>query len=324
MVYDPIVGGNAPDPILTNISLSWPNEGMVADALFPVVPVSQQYGQYWVHGRESWMAQDDERAPGTRTLEIPGLQVSREPYFAKEYALQLAIPDEEREIVASPLDSDRDGTELVTSRLMLARELRMFTMATTVANYHTGHSVTLAGTDRWDDYANSTPIADIKAGKRQIHSAIFLEPNVIVIPYEVMSVLEDHPDFIERIKYSERGIITAEIIASVLGFQRVIVPGMGFNTEPNPAQTPTISYLWGDSVVMAWVPPRAGLRIPAFAYEFNWRYPGGQVQIAERWRSNERRSDIIRVSRRYDLRMIAVDSGTDGSIAGYVIKDTLS
>lgn len=321
MVYDPLGGGNVHiDKVLTNISLGYPNNGLVGSALYPEVRVRKQSDLYYEFGYEAWLPEDDERAPGSRTVEIPGLTVSTNPYFCREHALQIPVTDEERENADAPLDPDRNGTDLVTSKLMLRREQRMQVQTTTVANYHTGHSVTLAGANQWDVYATSTPIADLKTGLRQVHGALFMEPNTAIIPYQVMSQLEDHPDFIERIKYSQPGVITAEIIASVVGLQNIIVPGLGYDSSGNPGGTPTLAYLWGKDVVLAWVPARAGLKTPAFAYEFVWRYPGGQSQVVERWRSNERKSDLIRVSRRYDLRLIAVDSGTSGSIAGYVIK----
>jgi hypothetical protein len=162
----------------------------------------------------------------------------------------------------------------------------------------------------------------MKAGLRQVHSALFMEPNTAIIPYQVMSILEDHPDFIERIKYSQAGVITAEIIAAVVGLQRVVVPGLGFNSAALGA-TPVLSYLWGKDVVLAWVPERAGLKTPAFGYEFVWRYPGGQSMVTERWRSQERKSDLIRVSRRYDLKFIAVD-GSGDTLAGYLIKNAVA
>lgn len=325
MVYDPLGQNNVHiDQVLTNISLGYPNNGLVGNALFPEVRVRKQSDLYYEFGREAWLPEDDERAPGSRTVEIPGLEVSTNPYFCREYALQIAIPDEERENADTPLAPDRDGTELVTSKIMLRREQRMFDLVTAVANYHTGHSTTLSGTSQWSDFANSTPIVDLKTGLRQVHSALFMEPNTAIIPYEVMSQLEDHPDFIERIKYSQPGVITADIIASVVGLQRIIVPGLGYDSSGNPGATPTLSYLWGKHVVLAWVPGRAGLKTPSFAYEFVWRYSGGQSQVAERWRNNERKSDIVRVSRRYDLRMVAVDSGTGGSIAGYLIRDAVA
>lgn len=322
-VYDP--RGSTPvhiDQVLTQISLGYPNLGLVGDVLAPTVRVAKQSDLYYVFGREGWLPEDDYRAPGEEATEIPGLSVSTNPYFAREYALQIAITDEERENADRPLDPDRDGTELVTSKLVLRREKRIKDLVTATASYHTGHSVTLAGTDQWSDPA-STPIADLKAGLRKVHSVLFMEPNLAIIPYEVMSVLEDHADFIERIKYSMPGIITADIIASVVGLQRIVVPGVGFNSGV-PGGTQTLGYMWGKDVVLAWVPPRAGLKTPAFMYEFVWRYPGGQAQVATRWREEKRKSDIVRVSRRYDLKFIAKDAGTGGSIAGYLIKAAIA
>lgn len=321
MVYDPRGGGNTHiDVVLTNISVAWPNNGLVGETLYPRVDVVKQSNLYYIFGHEAWSIEPggDYRAPGTVANEIPGLQVSTDTYFAKEHSLQVPVTDEERENVDSPLAPDRDAAELVTSKIWLGREILMNAQATTAANYATGYSVTLSGTTQWSDYVNSNPISDIRTGFRKIHSGLFFEPNLGVIPYQVMTQLEDHPDFIERIKYSERGILTAEIIASILDLETVIVPGTGFNSA-NPGQTMSLGYLWGKDVILAYVPPRAGLRIPAFAYEFNWGYGNGTPMVTERWREQPRKSDVIRVSRRYDLKIVAQDA-SGKAIAGYIIK----
>jgi hypothetical protein len=324
-IYDPRGGGNVHiDVALTNISLGYVNNGMVGDTLAPAVRVRKQSDLYYVFGREAWFPEDDLRSPGGEAVEIPGLKVSTSPYFCFERALQIAITDEERENADSPLSPDRDGVELVTNKVLLRREKRIQTAVHTAANYHTGHTVTLAGTDQWSDLANSDPIGDLKDGLRKVHSALFMEPNLGVIPYQVMAILEDHPDFIERIKYSQPGIITADIIASVVGLQRIVVPGLGYNSAANPNATATLGYLWGKDVVLAWVPDRAGLKIPAFMYEFVWVFPGGREQVVVRWREDKRESDIVRVKRRYDHKFVAVDGGTGGSIAGYLIKSAVA
>lgn len=320
MVYDARGGGNVKqDIVLTNISVGFPNRGFVGPVLFPQVPVTKQTNKYHVFGRELFGIDPagDLRAPGTVANEIPGLQLSVDNYFAKEHALQIAVTDEERENVDSPLAPDRDGTELLTSNIWMAREVAMQTLATTAANYPAAHVVTLSGTSQFNDYANSDPIGVIKTGKRQINSQLFIDPNVAIIPYQVMTQLEDHPDFIERIKYSERGVLTEEIIASVLGISRVVVPSLGRSTN-NPGQTLALSYLWGKDIVLAYVPDRPGQKVPAYGYEFVWGY-GGRPQIVDRWREEPRASDLIRVRRRYDLKLTALDSNSK-SIAGYVIK----
>jgi hypothetical protein len=333
MVYNPTGSGNIHvDDVLTQISLGWPNNGLVGNLLFPQVTVRKQSDKYYVFGREAWLPESsDYRAPGSIANEIPGLAVSLDTYYAQEHALQTPVTDEERENVDSPMAPDRDGTELVTSKILLGREVAIRNLVTTAANYATGMSTTLVGAAQWSAYSTSDPILNIRTAVRAIHAKVFMEPNVAIIPYLVMSFLEDHPDIIERIKYSERAILTPEIIASVLGLQRVIVPGVGIGSGPAGTAGSAISvgYLWNDDVVIAWVPPRAGLRIPAFGYEFVWGYGGGRDQIADRWREEQRKSDLIRVSRRYDLKLVGVEinpaSGDFGkSITGYLIKDVLA
>lgn len=318
-VYSPSGSGSIHiDIALTNISVGYPNAGIVGPELFPQVSVGKQSNKYYIFGREGWLPEDDIRAPGAEANEVPGLTLSTDTYYAEEHALQIAITDEERENADAPFTPDRDGTELITAKLLIGRELVMKNLATTTANYASGMSVTLSGTSQWSDYVNSNPISDIKTGIRAINAQIFMDPTVAVIPYQVMSILEDHPDIIERIKYSERAILTPEIIAAVLTLPKVVMPGMGLNTA-NAGQAASLGYLWGKDVVLAFVPDRAGLKIPAYGYEIVWGYGGGNAQIVERWREDKRVSDVVRVRRRYDLKQPAQDA-TGKAIAGYVIK----
>jgi hypothetical protein len=256
--------------------------------------------------------------PGGWTNEVEGLAVSTDSYFAQEHALQIPVTPEEVANADAPLSPFTDGTLLVTGKLFLAREIAIKTLVTTTGNYTSGLSTTLAGGNQWSAYSTSNPIGDFRTAFRAIHAKIFMEPNVAIIPYQVMSQLEDHPDFIERIKYSERGVLTADIIASILGVERVIVPGVGYNSAVL-GQTESLGYLWGKDVVIAYVPPAAGMRIPAFGYEYVWRVGGIPNNAVERWWNQERRCWLVRVGRYYDLKLAAVD-GSGLSTAGYVIK----
>jgi hypothetical protein len=325
-VYDPTGGGGvAIDEVLTNISVALPNEGFVGDRLFPTVRVRKQSAKYYVFGREAWVLEpgSDVRAPGTEANEIPGMKLSRQPYYAEEHALQIAVTDEEREnTVGTPVNPDRDGTELVTSKLLLGRELAIKDFVYDSTNYPVDHVETLSGGDQWQNYSTSDPIGDMKRARRKVHSKIFIEPNLAVIPYEVMSVLEDHPDFIDRIKYSQAGVVTEDIIARLFNIQTVIVPGVAYNSA-RMGQAESLGYLWGKTVGVFYVPPRPAPRTPAFGYEFAWVYPGGQVQVVERWREIRRKSDVIRTSRRYDLRTVALD-GDGNATAGYLIKNAVA
>lgn len=316
------------DKVLTNISLAYPNNEFVGNKLFPVVPVRKQTDKYYIFGREQWVPEDsDYRAPGTEANEIPGLKVSLDSYYASEHSLEIAVYDEERENVDSPMSPDTDATNLVTQKILLGRELAMMNFVTDATKYASTNIVTLSGTQQWSDYTNSDPIKSVHDAVRAYHANVFFEPNTAVIPYQVMSILEDHPKILARIMYTDRGILTPELIAAVLGLKNVIIPEVAYGSGVGFAMT--ASYLWGKNVLLAYVPSSAGLRVPAFAYEFVRGYPGSGAMQVDRWREEKRKSDLIRVSRRYDLKMIGVEtnplSGNYGkSITGYLIKNAIA
>lgn len=323
-VYDPRGGGNAHfDKVLTNISVGYPNNAFIAEFFAPTVPVTKQSDKYYIHGREGWVLEpgSDVRAPGSAANRIPGLQLSTDTYFCVEHALEIGVTDEERENADSPLAPDREGTELVTDKLMLARELAVRDLVTTAANYATGYTTTLSGTTQWSDYTNSDPIPAFKVARTAIHAGLFLEPNHHVFPYQVMSILEDHPDFIERIKYSQAGIITQDIIARVLGIGSMVVPGAGYNTA-RMGQTESLAYIWGKDVMTFYNPQSPGRKTPAFMYEFVWKI-GGAVQTVDRRRDGDNIQDLIRVRRRYDHKPICVD-GSGKFTAGYLFKNAVA
>jgi|SRR5215469_11074959 len=367
-VYAPTGSGNVHiDVVLTQISVAWPNEGLVGNILFPSVPVQKQSNKYYIfQGREGWYpALDDARAPGTEANEVPGLTVSIGTYYAQEHALQIAVTDEERENADSPLSPDIDGTEMLASRIALGKEYRIYNLVATAANFNASLTQALSGTAsggygaQWD-LASTTPIKDIRTSMRMVHKLAFLQPNQAIIPYKVMSALEDNSDLISRIQYVERAILTPDLVASLLSLDNVVVPGFGYATN-NPGQTLSLTYLWNIEVLMAYAPPRPGLKVPAFAYQFTWGFPGGGAGglgfgsgafsgegidsagpttlnpsseangrqsnlgggIVDRWREERRASDVIRFRQRYDLELIGLD--TNGkSICGFLFTNVLS
>lgn len=341
MVWSPTGSGNVHyDQFLTDVSLEYAqNTEWTAPVLFPTVRVRKQSDKYYVFGRESWVPETtDYRAPGTEANEIPGRTVSTDTYYAQEHALQVPVTDEERENADSPFSPDRDGTELVTNKILLGRELAMYNFVVDSTRYASGMTVTLSGTSQWSDYTNgvSDPIKDFKTGYRAFHAKTGMQPNTAIIPWLVMSYLEDHPKLITRIQYAERAILTPELIASLLNLPgRVYVPGMLKGTQGTGGQSyngngfnVTVSYLWGKHVILAYVPERPGLKTPAFAYEFVWSYDGRE-QAVDRWREEKRKADLLRVSRRYDLKMVGVEINTASgdlgkSITGYLMLNVIA
>jgi len=131
-------------------------------------------------------------------------------------------------------------------------------------------------------------------------------PNTLVLPYEVFAALRQHPDIIDRMKYVQVASGTAAQLAELFDVERVLVPRAIQNTAA-AGQAASISYIWGKNALLAYVPARAGLKQPSFAYTFRWSLAPGSVNghLVETWRENRRKADMIRVQKYYDMKIIA-------------------
>jgi hypothetical protein len=72
-----------------------------------------------------------------------------------------------------------------------------------------------------------------------------------------------------------------------------------------------MEYVWGKDALLCHVPPRSGLKTVALAYSFLWTSAPGSVsgRTVEVWRENRRKSDVIRVQKYYDQKIIAPGAG---------------
>ena len=321
-------GTRITDPVLTNISVGWPAFGFVGEALFPSVPVTEKAAKYYVFTDRSTSVtpETDFRAPGTQANEIPGMSLSSDTYFTQEHALQMSITDEERENIpaGSGIAPEADAVEILTGKLQTAREIAIKNLVTTSGNYATGYSVALVdGTSTWSytDYALATsdPARVIETAKRKVHAGGSPALNTAIIPYRVMSFLRWHPKLLARTQYVSGSNLSNEDVKALLGLEgfNVIIPEVQYNTAA-VGQPATMNYVWGDSVVLAYVPPSPAQRTPAFGYQFT-RYP----LTVDRWREEVRRVDVVRTQWEYDLKAVGVDAAGK-IITGYLITNTIN
>jgi hypothetical protein len=319
------------DKVLTGISVAYTNAAFIGDQLAPTVPVNRQSDKYNVFDKVGFTVMDDIRGPKSRANEIPARKLSRDSYFAEEHALVDVVAPEDSENAdpeqgaGTTLQDDlNDSAEELTDTILLNRENTILTMATTVANYATGHSITLSGGDQWSTYATSDPVDDMKVGIDKVQSSILRPPNVAFFGYAVARKLEDHTVLIDRVKYTvNRGEVVDTALASLFGIPR-IVRSLAVKNTAAMGQPVTTAYMLGKDVIIAYVPPRPSRKQPAFMYEFAWPYRGGSPMPTERWFDDDHSAWKVRVRRRYDIKGISVDDVATGKfIGGYLIKNAI-
>lgn len=286
----------ANDAVLTNVAVKYTNEAYIAEQILPVFPVKKQNGKYYVYDAESLRSVKTLRALGSGANEVDyGVSLSG-TYGCDDNALKEFVPQEIIDQADQPIDPLIDATENVTERIKIGAEKALATAMAATGTIT--HYSTLSGTDRWDDYTNSDPIDDIKTAKAAVHGYIFREPNVLVLQKQVYEKLLDHPDIIERIKYSQLGVASPELLARLFGVEKVLIAGAGYNSA-DEGQTDSISYIWGKHAWLVYVAPTVKAKQMTFGYTFKY-----EDYTTKRWTDADRNGTYVRVNTNYDQKLV--------------------
>jgi len=299
------------DQALSNVSIKYTNAGLIAEKLFTPITVTKDSNVYFIYGKQNFKVFNLLRAPGTRGKEVEWTISQSAAYSVKEYSAEMKLVDEVRDNADDPIKYDADTTEYATEIVMLDTEKRLADAAQNTANYATGHYETLSGGDKWSDYTNSDPIKKVREIKETIRNKIFRYPNKLIVSSSVHRYLLDHPKILERIKYSQLGVTTEQLLARIFEIDEYIVGGAGYDSA-NEGGTETMTNIWGNSVIAAYVTPTPGIKQLSFAYLF--RRQG--YRMVERWREDGIRADWIRVSDKYDYAIVS-------NVAGYLLKSVV-
>ena len=288
------------DAVLSGVSIQYQNDEFIADKVLPVVPVKKESDKYYRYTR-NWRLPQSKRAAGAEANEVEW-NADTDTYTCEEYALKDFIPDRVRENADQPLDMDVDTAENVTMLVQLGREKRVADVVFSAANYGT-QTYALTGANRWDDYAGSDPIGDVRTAKAAVHLGSGKTPNVLVIGYLAYLKLLDHPDILERIKYTQKGIVTADLLAAVFEVDSILV-GKALYDSSQEGDTESLGYIWGKSVALLYVESSPGIKKVSFGYQFQSR--GFRT---EKYRVDGRKGDYVESGEIRDEKLVAASCG---------------
>lgn len=304
---------------LTNISVAYMNQTdeFVADKVFPSIPVDHQYGMYYKYNKGEWFRTvAQKRAPRTESAGT-GWTVTTDTYAADVFALHADIADQDRANQDTPIiDLDRDATVFVTRDILLRRELDWITEYFGTGKWgntdQTGGAADGANAFIQWDRASSTPIEDIEVERLKMSRSTGLKPNTLVLGPEVESALKNHAEIMDRIKYTERGIITRELMAALFDVDNVYVPVVVQNTAKEGAAD-SMNFVHGKSALLLHVAKRPGKLTPSAGYVFEWAGYIGQNNrgvATSKFRMQELRADRVEVESAYDFKLVSSDLGT--------------
>lgn len=320
------------DRVLTDLSVAYvasPDANQfIADKVFPVVPVNRKSDKYRVYPRRAWFRTvAEKRAPATETVGS-GWTYSDDAYFCEVWGVHHDIDDQERANADDELAIDTDATNFVTQQLLLKRELEWHNAFFKTGVWGTDLQGVTSGADNVTtmlqlDQASSQPIqffADLAIKAQRTTGRKF---NTLIIGAEVETVLLNHPQVIERIKYTQRGVYGLDLLASLIGVNRILVANAvadqsaevaaelnGHNAEAD--DTSNFEYIFGKDALLCYTNPSAGLYNVSAGYNFVWTgllgtgAYGGRIK---RFRMEPIASDRIEIEGSWAQKIIAPDLG---------------
>ncbi len=300
------------DAILTNISVAYIQQqgAFIANRVFPSVPVEKQSDKYFTYTKGDWFRDEAAlRAPATESVGS-GYSLSTATYSTDVYAFHKDVDDQVRANADNPINPDRDATEFVTQRMLLRQEIDWNTSYFTTGVWDTD---VVGGTNftKWSNYTSSDPIEDVETGKATILTSTGFLPNTLVLGYDAFRQLRNHPDIIDRIKYTSSEVPTEGVLARMFGVDRVLVARAIKNSGAEGAAV-SMTTVHGKNAALYYVAPSPGLLTPSAGYQFGWRGVSdgmGQNIGISRFRIPELRADRIEAQMAWDYKVVASDLG---------------
>jgi hypothetical protein len=199
-------------------------------------------------------------------------------------------------------------------RVMRNAEVRMAAAVFNTTSW-TGSALTTAITNEWDDSANATPRADVKAAKLKVWDNSGLLANALIINHILFEHLKDVAAVIDRLKYAgytdpNPALIGERALAQALGIDMIIVAGSPKNTAKE-GQDASISPVWSSEYAMvARVATTQDVREPCIGRTFHWGEDGSDIGgTVDTYYEERRRSDIVRVRHQVDEKTLYVQAG---------------
>ena len=285
----PTPGAVHVDTPLSNISVAFLQNAsnFVAARVFPNVPVMKQSDRYYTYDR-GYFNRDEagKRAPGTES-KGSGYKIDNTPtYFADVWAWHHDVPDQVRANADPQVDPDRDAANIVAHKLLIRREndwAERYFRPGVWANDFVGVA---SGTPdsgeflRWDN-ENSDPIGFIRARKTDVLESTGFEPNKMTLSKRGFDALVDHPDIIDRVKYSggvgntNPARASVSVLAQLFELEEILI-GKAIQNKAKEGDANDHEFIMNKGALLSYSPPAPSLMTPSAGYTFSWRGFMGQ------------------------------------------------
>lgn len=315
---------------LTNVSVAYMQDpaGFVADRLFPNIPSKNQGNLYFKYDRsDQWRDQFRKRAPGTPS-DGGGWKMTTDSFFCEKWSLHKLITEEDITNADEPLNLETDAAAWLGEQALISREVNFASnfLSTGVWTGINGSVGDVQGTTsspngnefvQWDQ-STSTPIEDVKAQADAIWLLTGKRPNKLTLGRQVWTKLSDHPDLVDRIKYSSTNsvpaIVARQAAAALFEVDEVMVmDGINITSDENPdfETSKTSASIAGKKALLCYAAQRANTKEVSAGYTFSWNGLLGasaQGMRVKRWWDNDKSAWKVEGDMAYTQKRVCPDA----------------
>lgn len=293
------------DPVLTNLATGYTNEQFVGDQLMPFVLVDKEGGKIPLFGKEHFKVYSTERALRAKSNRINPEDIGEVDVALDEHDLEYPIDYREDAESAFPLQAR--ATNTVVEGIRLRHEVMVAEMVQNPANYSVGNKIALSGASRFTD-DTSDPEGVVSDAKAAVRAKIVKEPNTMVIGYSTWRVLKRHPKLKAILSDTRSRLVQLADLREIFEIENIVI-----GRAVKASDTGVTTDIWGDNMVLAYVPKASGDRSPyepSFGYTL--RKKGNPVVDT---RTEDGKIELIRNTDIFRPFLLGAD-------AGYLISDT--
>jgi len=303
------------DKLLTNVSNGYFPEGLISEKVLPQIEVAQDSGILGYYGKDHLRLENSVTGGrGRARVVTPIVRNVDRTYLIQPHELQGEVTESDYRNVELPFDAEKDETLGLTTLLALEKEslLAASLQSTSILT----QNITLAGTSKFSDYANSNPVQVIKNAQNAVLSGCGKMPNKAIVPQLVANTLRYHPQVLQNLGFAQNraGQLTNDELAKFLNVEEIFVPDAAYNSAKE-GQADSMSQLWGSHITFLVAPKQVSKYQVSLGYYI--KRSGIAARRVKKWNIEETFGNTgILVGDYYQFRLVDV-------LAGYLVKDAI-
>lgn len=264
------------DRALTNMSVAYMQDeaSFISDRVFPRIPVKKQSDVYFVYNKGDFFRDEAKvRAGASESVGGEYGVEAADPYYCRVYAFHKDVTEQDRANYDEPLNADQDATDFVTQKMLIKREVQWASKYFKPSVWTTEISGSADGvapnSTIFFNKLASDPISVITNESVKMAAKTGFRPNTLVLSPYVFYALKNHEEILDRIKYTQKGIVTTDLLATLFEVDNVYV-AWGVVNSAGQGATDNIDFIMGKHALLCYVNPKPAVKKPSAGYVFTW------------------------------------------------------